>query len=357
VTERREDAMSGKLPPVRGKLTANAPIGRQTWFGVGGPAEIMFRPADAQDLAAFLAALPMEIPVAVIGVGSNLLVRDGGVPGVTIRLGRGLANITIEYGEVRVGAGALDRIVALAAAEAGLAGLEFLSGIPGTIGGGLRMNAGAYGTEIKDVLVSATALDRSGRRHTIDRASMRFAYRHCGVDPGWIFVEARLLGIAGDRAEIANRLTAIREIRNTTQPVRARTSGSTFANPPGESAWRLIDAAGCRGLIRGGAMVSQKHANFLINTGGATAADIEGLGEEVRRRVYEMTGIVLEWEICRVGRSLPEWAQVTKNDRYPSFIASDPHVAAVLHACPAGSREEGCGRGQGHHRPSIGADP
>jgi len=301
-----EDLMLGQLPLVRGKLTANAAIGRQTWFGVGGPAEVMFRPADTQDLAAFLAALPVEIPVTVIGVGSNLLVRDGGVPGVTIRLGRGLANIAIGHGEVRVGAGALDRVVAVAAAEARLAGLEFLSGIPGTIGGSLRMNAGAYGAEIKDVLVSATALDRGGRSYAIDNASMKLAYRLCGVDPGWIFVEARLHGIARARSEIAERLMAIREMREATQPVRARTSGSTFANPPGEAAWRLIDAAGCRGLTRGGAMVSQKHTNFLVNTGGATAADIEGLGEEVRRRVYEATGIVLEWEIHRVGLPAPE---------------------------------------------------
>ena len=304
--ERREDVMLGMLPPVRGRLIANAPLGKQTWFGVGGSAEVMYRPADTQDLAAFLAALPEQVPVTVVGAGSNLLVRDGGVPGVTIRLGRCLANIAIGHGEIRVGAGALDRVVAHVAAEARLSGLEFLSGIPGTIGGSLRMNAGAYGTEIKEVLVSATALDRSGRRHAIDSASMKLAYRDCGVDPGWIFVGARLRGIACDRTEIARRLTAIRETRNATQPVRARTSGSTFANPPGEAAWRLIDAAGCRGLIRGGAMVSHQHANFVINTGSATAADIEGLGEEVRRRVYERTGIVLEWEIRRIGRSLPE---------------------------------------------------
>ena len=210
-------------------------------------------------------------------------------------------------GRFCIGAGALDRIVAYAAAEAGLAGLEFLSGIPGTIGGSLRMNAGAYGTEIKDVLVSATAIDRNGRSHAIDNASMKFAYRHCGIDPGWIFLEARLRGIACSRARIDERLIAIREMREAAQPVRARTSGSTFANPPGEAAWRLIDVAGCRGLRRGGAMVSQKHANFLINTGGATAADIEGLGEEVRRRVYEMTGIVLEWEIHRIGLPTPRF--------------------------------------------------
>ena len=329
MTERYEDAMAGKLPPVRGKLTANAPIGRQTWFGAGGPAEVMFRPADAQDLEDFLVALPVEIPVTVIGVGSNLLVRDGGVPGVTIRLGRGLAHIAVDHEEVRVGAGALDRIVALAAAEAGIAGLEFLSGIPGTIGGSLRMNAGAYGTEIKDVLVSAVALDRGGRRYVLDSASMKLGYRYCGVDPGWIFLEARLRGITGDRKEIVKRLTAIREMRDASQPVRARTSGSTFANPPGEAAWRLIDAAGCRGLMRGGAMVSRRHANFLINTGGATAADIEGLGEEVRRRVYEMTGVVLEWEIRRVGRSLPELAPIVENDRYPPLSAPNPHGACA----------------------------
>jgi len=329
VTERREDAMLAKLPPVRGKLTANAPIGRRTWFGVGGPAEVMFRPADAQDLAAFLAALPAEIPVTVIGVGSNLLVRDGGVSGVTIRLGRGFSNIAIGHGKVCVGAGALDRIVALTAAERGLSGLEFLSGIPGTIGGSLRMNAGAYGTDIKEVLASATALDRSGHSHAIDGASMKLSYRRCGVDPGWIFLEARLRGIACDPREIAKRLRAIRETREATQPVHARTSGSTFANPPGEAAWRLIDAAGCRGLIRGGAMVSRKHANFLINTGSATAADIEGLGEEVRRRVYEMTGIVLEWEIRRIGFPAPGFGTVVQDGR------------GVLFGTSGGSAEQG----------------
>ena len=338
MTERYEDAMAGKLPPVRGKLTANAPMGRQTWFGVGGPAEVMFRPADAQDLEDFLVALPVEIPVTVIGVGSNLLVRDGGVPGVTIRLGRGLAHIAVDHEEVRVGAGALDRIVALAAAEAGLAGLEFLSGIPGTIGGSLRMNAGAYGAEIKEVLLSATALDRSGSSHAIDCASMKLAYRHCGVDPGWIFLEARLRGIACDRAEIAKRLMAIGEMREATQPVRARTSGSTFANPPGEEAWRLIDAAGCRGLKRGGAMVSQKHANFLINTGSATAADIEGLGEEVRRRVYEMTGIMLEWEIHRIGFPAPGFGTAAQDGRGVSSGTSKRSAVRVPPPFPLAAR-------------------
>ena len=318
-----QGVISANLSPVRGRLMANAPIGQQTWFGVGGPAEVMFRPADARDLAVFLAVLPPEISVTVIGAGSNLLVRDGGIPGVTIRLGRGLANMGIGHEEILVGSGALDRIVAYTAAEAGLAGLEFLSGIPGTIGGSLRMNAGAYGKEIRDVLVSATAIDRTGRRHVIDSASMRFTYRHCGIDPGWIFLGARLRGIACNRARIEKRLIEIREMRERTQPVHARTSGSTFANPPGEAAWRLIDAAGCRGLTRGGAMVSQKHANFLINTGSASAADIEGLGEEVRRRVYETTGTLLEWEIHRVG--LPARDLET---------AAPPAAAQSFFSCP-----------------------
>ena len=308
MTARREGPRSARiaqLPPVRGRLTENAPIGRQTWFGVGGSAEVMFRPADAEDLAAFLALLPAGIPVTVIGVGSNLLVRDGGITGVTVRLGRGFASIDIKHDELRVGAGALDRIVACAATEAGLAGLEFLSGIPGTIGGSLRMNAGAYGCEVRDVLVSATVLDETGHTHTIDCDGMQLSYRHCGVDPCWIFVEARLRGAVGDRDVITRRLAEIRASREATQPVRARTGGSTFTNPPGEAAWRLIDAAGCRGLVRGGAMVSPKHANFLINTGSATAADLEGLGEEVRRRVYEARGILLEWEICRIGIPAP----------------------------------------------------
>jgi UDP-N-acetylmuramate dehydrogenase len=290
-----------QLPPARGQLTADAPIGKQTWFGVGGPAEVLFRPADLADLAGFLAALPPPIPVTVIGVGSNLLVRDGGIPGVVIRLGRGFAAIGIERDEVRAGAAALDRIVAFAAADAGLGGLEFLSGIPGSIGGSVRMNAGAYGREIKDVLVSAIALDRTGETHSVDSRALGLSYRHSDADPSWIFVEARLRGALGDHVAIGRRLSEIRAAREATQPVRARTGGSTFKNPPGDSAWRLIDAAGCRGLVQGGAMVSQQHTNFLINTGTATAADLEGLGEEVRRRVHDASGIWLEWEIERIG--------------------------------------------------------
>lgn len=295
-------ALLARLPTPRGRLDIDMPVGRQTWFGAGGAAEILFRPADTDDLSGFLAALPRDIPVTVIGIGSNLLVRDGGIPGVTIRLGRGFAGIAVEHEEVCAGAGALDRIVALRAAEAGVGGLEFLSGVPGTIGGALPMNAGAYGREIKDVLVSATALDRGGVLHTIDNGAMGFSYRRCRVDPGWIFVAARLRGADCDLVAIAKRMAETRRAREATQPVRARTGGSTFKNPPGHSAWRLIDAAGCRGLARGGAVVSPQHANFLINTGTATASDLEGLGEDVRRRVNETCGIVLEWEIRRVGR-------------------------------------------------------
>jgi UDP-N-acetylmuramate dehydrogenase len=354
VTKWCQGVISANLPPVRGRLMANAPIGQQTWFGVGGLAEAMFRPADARDLAAFLAALPAEIPVTVIGVGSNLLVRDGGIPGVTIRLGRGLANIAIGHEEILVGSGALDRIVAYTAAEAGLAGLEFLSGIPGTIGGSLRMNAGAYGKEIKDVLVSATAIDRGGRSHVIDSASMKFTYRHCGIDSGWIFLGARLRGIACDRARIEKRLIEIREMREATQPVHARTSGSTFANPPGEAAWRLIDAAGCRGLTRGGAMVSQKHANFLINTGSASAADIEGLGEEIRRRVYETTGILLEWEIHRVGLPARDSETAAHNAQVVPPTAAQASAVQNFFSCP---RPEAWVGGADDYRPITSEAP
>jgi len=300
-------ALIDRLPKVRGRLTADAPIGPMTWFRVGGPAEVLFRPADAADLADFLKALSPDIPVTAIGVGSNLLVRDGGIPGVTIRLGRGFAEIAVEGDTVRAGAGMLDLNVALTAAEAGIAGLEFLSGVPGTIGGGLRMNAGAYGSEIKDVLVEAVAVDRSGAIHRMPAAQLGLSYRHSAAPEDWIFVGAILRGRLGEKQEIAQRMTEIQAAREASQPIRSRTGGSTFANPPGHQAWQLIDAAGCRGLVRGGATVSEKYTNFLINTGTASAADIEGLGEEVRRRVHAQFGIVLEWEIRRVGRPLPGW--------------------------------------------------
>jgi UDP-N-acetylmuramate dehydrogenase len=298
---RTGDRLIERLPAVRGRLSENAPLAPITWFRVGGAAEVMFRPADAEDLAAFLAARPADVPVTVIGVGSNLLVRDGGVPGIVVRLGRGFVEITTSGGEVEAGAGALDLNVALTCQQAGIAGLEFLSGIPGTIGGALRMNAGAYGRELKDVLREAVALDGEGRRHRLDAAGLGLSYRHCDAPEDWIFIGARLAGEPGDKAAIAARMDEIRAAREASQPIRARTGGSTFANPPGHKAWALIDRAGCRGLRHGGAMVSEKHANFLINTGEATAADLEDLGEEVRRRVREASGITLAWEIRRIG--------------------------------------------------------
>jgi UDP-N-acetylmuramate dehydrogenase len=290
-----------RLPPVRGTLTADAPLDRETWFKVGGPAEVLFRPADRDDLADFLRARPTDVPVTVVGFGSNMLVRDGGVAGVVIRMGREMAGIEVDGDEISAGAGASDPAVAAAARDAGLTGLEFLSGIPGTIGGALRMNAGAYGGEIKDVLVSCKAIDPQGRLHKLSADEMGFSYRRCAVPEVWIFTSAVLRGTPGDRDAIAARMAEIRAAREETQPMRTRTGGSTFQNPPGEKAWELVDRAGCRGLAVGGAMVSEKHTNFLINTGDATAADIEALGEEVRRRVRENSGIDLHWEIRRVG--------------------------------------------------------
>jgi UDP-N-acetylmuramate dehydrogenase len=294
-------SLIARLPAVRGRYTENVPLGPVTWFRVGGPAEVMFRPIDVQDLAGFLAGKPADVPVTVLGVGSNLLVRDGGVPGVVVRLGRGFAGIETEGDEVSAGAGALDVNVALVAGDAGVAGLEFLSGVPGTIGGALRMNAGAYGAETKDVVVGARAVDPQGRVRNLDPVDLGFGYRRCAVPRDWIFVSARLRGRLGDRAAIARRTEEIRTARERTQPVRSRTGGSTFANPPGGRAWELIERAGCRGLTRGGAQVSEKHCNFLINRGDATAADLETLGEEVRRRVFETSGVRLEWEIQRIG--------------------------------------------------------
>jgi UDP-N-acetylmuramate dehydrogenase len=295
-----------RLPVVRGQYAANVALSRYTWFKVGGPAEVMFRPADADDLAHFLSARPADVPLTVIGVGSNLLVRDGGVPGVVIRLGRPFAAIVRDGTELTAGAGALDLNVALVARDAGLAGLEFLSGIPGTIGGALRMNAGAFGGEMKDVTLWAEALDRQGIRRRLGPAELGFAYRRSAVPEDWIFVAARLAGRSGDATEIARRMEEIQASRRDSQPLKVATGGSTFANPPpglagGLKAWQLIDKAGCRGLKRGGAQVNEKHCNFLVNAGDASAADLEGLGEEVRRRVFEATGVRLEWEIRRIG--------------------------------------------------------
>ncbi|HKW52275.1 MAG TPA: UDP-N-acetylmuramate dehydrogenase [Stellaceae bacterium] len=299
---RASERLIERLPPVRGRLTESVPLAPITWFRAGGAAEVMFRPADVDDLAQFLARKPADVPVTVIGVASNSLVRDGGIAGVVIRLGRGFVDVRIDGTAVEAGAGALDLNVALACREAGVAGLEFLSGIPGTVGGGLRMNAGAYGREFKDVLQHVVALDAAGNKHTLPLAALGLSYRHSGVAEDWILVQAMFTGEAGDTAAIGRRMGEIQAARESSQPIRARTGGSTFANPPGHKAWELIDRAGCRGLTRGGAMISEKHANFLINTGSATAADIEGLGEEVRRRVRETSGITLEWEIRRIGR-------------------------------------------------------
>jgi UDP-N-acetylmuramate dehydrogenase len=295
-----------RLPAVRGRYTENAALAGITWFRVGGPAEVSFRPADRDDLAAFLMTKPTDVPVTVIGVGSNLLVRDGGVPGVVVRLGRDFTNVDIDGTKVRAGAAALDLNVALTARNAGVAGLEFLSGIPGTIGGALRMNGGAYGKEMKDVTIGAEALDERGRLHRLTLKDLGFTYRHCAVGEDWIFLSAELQGSADAPAIIGQRMKEIQDKREDTQPIRTRTGGSTFANPAepeaqGRKAWQLIDAAGCRGLKVGGAMVSEKHCNFLINTGDATAADIETLGEEVRRRVKSSSGIELQWEIRRIG--------------------------------------------------------
>lgn len=289
------------LPPVRGRLSENASLSKVTWFGVGGVAEVLFKPADIDDLASFLKAKPKGIPVTVIGVGSNLLVRDGGVPGVVIRLGREFVNVEVNHADVICGAGALDGNVARAAQEAGVTGLEFLSGVPGTIGGALRMNAGAYGAEMKNVVTGAVALDSDGNRHELSAEDLGFSYRKSTVPSDWIFVEAHLRGHAGEAADIQGRMDDIKNAREDSQPLRTKTGGSTFKNPEGLKAWQLVDDAGCRGLRVGGAQVSEKHCNFLINDGTATAADLENLGEEVRRRVKEKSGVELVWEIKRIG--------------------------------------------------------
>jgi UDP-N-acetylmuramate dehydrogenase len=290
-------------PKLRGRLTANQPMADITWFRVGGPAQAMLSPADEEDLSYFLARLPAEIPVMVVGVGSNLLVRDGGIEGVVIRLARGFNETKVEDGLIRVGAAVPDVRLAQAAAEAGLAGLAFYRGVPGTVGGALRMNAGAYGRETKDVLVEARAVDRQGKMHVLKNGDFHFSYRHSELPADWIATEALFHGEPGDRAAIRAEMEKITEAREATQPIKSRTGGSTFKNPPGQKSWQLIDAAGCRGLAVGDAQVSELHCNFLINRGNATAADIETLGEEVRRRVREHAGVELEWEIVRVGRA------------------------------------------------------
>lgn len=297
-------SLPSSLPPVRGTIEADAAFADFIWFRCGGQAEFLFRPADLDDLASFVARLPAATPLFPVGVGSNLIVRDGGLPGVTIRLPKSFATITIEAGNrVRAGAAAMGISVAAAARDAGTAGLEFLRGIPGTIGGAVRMNAGAYGRDMADLLIEATIVTRAGAVETWPAARLAYSYRHSTLPEGYIVTEALLQGHPGDTAAIAAEMDRIAAEREASQPLRSRTGGSTFKNPPGDRAWRLVDAAGCRGLKVGGAQVSEKHTNFLINTGSATAADIEALGEEVRRRVKAHSGVELTWEIERVGRA------------------------------------------------------
>jgi len=297
------------LPPVRGKLLFDEPLAPFTWFRVGGPADLLFLPADAADLTAFLLALPDEVPRLALGVGSNVIVRDGGVEGVVIRLaGRAFADVQADVAASRViaGPGALDGAVARAAATAGIAGLEFYAGVPGTIGGALTMNAGCYGSETKDVLRSAWGVDRDGVRRDFTLADLGFSYRHNALPDGeMLWLGATFQGHADDPAAIQARIAGITARRETTQPIREKTGGSTFRNPAGHSAWKLVDEAGWRGRPFGGAMFSPLHANFMINTGEATAADLEGLGEAVRADVAAKTGVVLEWEIKRIGRPRP----------------------------------------------------
>jgi UDP-N-acetylmuramate dehydrogenase len=294
--------LKAAMPDLRGRLLANQSLAELTWFRVGGPAQVLFTPVDKDDLAYFLAHLEGDLSVYAVGVGSNLIVRDGGMPGVVIRLApRGFGETGVNGDIVSAGAAALDKRVAETAAAANLAGLEFFFGIPGTIGGALRMNAGANGSETKDVLVEASGVDRKGNKLTFANAEMKFVYRNSGVDPSIIFTSARFKGKPATPEAIRARMNEVQTHRETTQPIRDKTGGSTFKNPPGDSAWKLIDAAGCRGLRLGGAQVSEMHCNFLINTGEATARDIEMLGETVRERVKQTSGIELHWEIKRIG--------------------------------------------------------
>ena len=297
-------ALRAAMPTLRGSLTANQPLAPFTWFRVGGPAQVMFLPADAEDLGYFLSRLAAEVPVHVIGLGSNLIVRDGGIEGVVIRLGgRGFGEISVESdARVRAGAGVPDVKVARAAADAGIDGLAFFRGIPGSLGGALRMNAGAHGGETKDVFISAHGIDRRGNLRVFGADDMRFRYRHSEVPDDVILTEALFQGRPGETAEILAEMERITAAREASQPIREKTGGSTFKNPHGGKAWQLIDAAGCRGLVVGDAQVSEMHCNFLINRGRASASDIENLGEEVRRRVRETSGVALEWEIKRIGR-------------------------------------------------------
>jgi UDP-N-acetylmuramate dehydrogenase len=298
--------LKARMSQLRGRLLPNQSLAELTWFRVGGPAQALFMPEDEADLAYFLEHLPIEIPVTVIGLGSNLIVRDGGVPGVVIRLGRGFNEVKLEDGSrVRAGTAVPDVKVSRAAQEAAIAGLAFFRGIPGAVGGALRMNGGAYGRETKDALIEARGVDRKGNVRVFSNGDMHYTYRHCGAPEDIIFTEALFQGAPGDAAAIAAEMDKITESREATQPIKSRTGGSTFKNPPGHKAWQLIDAAGCRGFKVGDAQVSQMHCNFLINLGNATAADIETLGETVRQRVKDNSGVELEWEIKRIGVARP----------------------------------------------------
>lgn len=290
-----------RLPKIRGRYSEASDLSKVTWFRVGGPAEVLFKPEDLDDLCHFLANKPSDVPINIIGVGSNLLVRDGGIPGVVIRLGRKFSNLVIDGEQIDVGAAMLDRNLALACADAGISGLEFFSGVPGTIGGALKMNAGCYGTEVKDILISALAVAPNGEIHKLTVDDCKFSYRHCDIPEDWLFVAARFKGKRSTPAEVHANIDRLLKQREESQPIKTRTGGSTFANPEGLKAWELIDQAGCRGLQVGGAQVSQMHCNFLNNVDNATATDLETLGETVREKVKASSGIDLRWEIKIVG--------------------------------------------------------
>ncbi|MCM8730709.1 UDP-N-acetylmuramate dehydrogenase [Hephaestia sp. GCM10023244] len=293
------------LPPLRGTAEHQGSLADFIWFRTGGPAEWLVRPENTHDLAVFMAGLAADTPVLPVGVGSNLIVRDGGVPGVVVRLPKAMAKVSVEPdNRVRAGAGAMGITVASAARDAGIAGLEFLRGIPGTVGGAVRMNAGAYGRDTSDILIEATLVTRDGAVETWPAERLGYTYRYSALPAGAVVVEALFAGVPGDKAVIAAEMDRIAAEREASQPLRSRTGGSTFKNPEGHKAWALIDAAGCRGLRRGDAQVSEKHCNFLLNLGNATSADIEALGEEVRATVKAHSGVILEWEIQRVGVSV-----------------------------------------------------
>ncbi|MCH2547422.1 MAG: UDP-N-acetylmuramate dehydrogenase [Alphaproteobacteria bacterium] len=301
--EHTNQNLQSRLPKLRGKLRAGAELAKTNWFGVGGKAELLFRPADEADLMFFMQHKPADVPITVLGVGSNVIVRDGGLQGVVIRLGGAFVSTKVDGDVIHCGAGALDVNVAQMAQQHNLTGLEFLSGIPGTIGGALRMNAGAYGREMKDVLLEARAIDQDGKLHVLKPGDMQYSYRHCaGIPENWIFTGCSLKAAQGEAQEIAAQMQKIAQERGASQPIKSRTGGSTFKNPQDQKAWQLVDAAGCRGLTIGGAQMSELHCNFMINTGDATAKDLETLGETVRERVKQQSGVALQWEIRRIGK-------------------------------------------------------